>query len=181
MAQTNLQTVIMNLTLPLSEHALKFLHENSSGEPADQLARWVAYWLDLQARGGLMLDPAAMEHLTKLNGKKFANVKEIVQLVEKALKREDGQMTFQIAIDPAWHAPLKEIAEQQGTPIEEMMQRFVNEVVSEAWGFGFSPERVARFTQQQWDEIRAIVGKDGEVFGADILDCLKRAKGRKAA
>ena len=189
MADSPNKTTTMGVTvqIPMTTEIRKYLEDNAFGDLPVTLSKWLTFWLENTAGGGLMLEAVDVELLSKLAGKPFMNSKQVIQMVQVALRREEGQCSFTVQIDPGWFEPLKEIAVSQGrASVEEMLTEFVNDVIEEVWGYNLHPDRVARFTLAQWKEVQEITGR-ASVTGTDILKSLQElkelrsARGRKAA
>lgn len=173
----------IQLNVRLTENARKYLEDNGRDDWPGTLSKWVEYWLDNQARGGITVAADKADYLRTLAKTAVLDSDTLVKLVERGSQRKDGQFSVTVELDPSNEEPLKEIAKQQGREsVQEMLQEFFNDVISEVWGFNLKPEKTAAFTATQMAEIEKIVGRDpGKCFGKDIYEALVRLNRKKAA
>jgi len=131
----------MAVTIAMNPGASDYLEKNANGgDAALLLGQWATFWLDSQARGGVMISPEDHNYLSTLNnGVRFSSGKQIVAAVERGLKRDDGQFTFPITIDPAYIQPLNEFAETQGRTVEELVQDAFATVMGNGWLYDLAP------------------------------------------
>ncbi len=164
-AKPNNNTTTLQIAVTLSQGAVNFLKQNSKdGDYAATLAGWAAYWCDNQARGGILLEPVDHDYLSELNeGKRFRDSRALVRAVEKGLKRDEGQFSFRIGLDPVWVAPLQEIADTGGLTMEETVSGIINQCVTNGWLWDLSPTngRNIPFTEVMLKETAELCGKKG--------------------
>lgn len=131
----------MAVTVAMNPGAADYVEKNANGGDASLLlGQWATFWLDSQARGGVMISPEDHNYLATLNnGVKFSSGKQLVAAVERGLKRDDGQFTFPITIDPAYIQPLTEFAEMQGRTVEELVQDAFATVMGNGWLYTLTP------------------------------------------
>lgn len=131
----------MAVTVAMNPGASEYLEKNANGgDAALLLGQWATFWLDSQARGGVMISPEDHNYLATLNnGLRFSSGKQLVAAVERGLKRDDGQFTFPITIDPAYIQPLTEFAEMQGRTVEELVQDAFATVMGNGWLYTLTP------------------------------------------
>lgn len=141
MAAAKANPTQLQVSVVLNPQAMEFLKANTrNGDLSATLASWSSYWVEQQARGGLMLTPEDHTYLAELNdGKKFRDSRSLVRAVEKGLKREDGQFSFTVPIDPAHYPALKENAEAGGLTVEEALVGIVQYIMASGMVYDFSP------------------------------------------
>lgn len=172
------------LTIPpisVSRETYEFIEKNANGNMPEALMKWLAYYLDRQARGGIMLEPEDVQYLTGLrDGKPFRSSREVVRAVESGLNREEGQFTFKGNVDPALHAPLKDQAEAMGCTTRDILENVVNQSLTNSWAYSLVPERQLNFTERDFEIISKFIGK-GSFFGADLARAIVNMTAEKAA
>lgn len=141
---------------------MDFLQKNAKeGDLSGTLSSWVSFWLDNQARGGLMLGPDEHDHLAKLNGdKRFRDSRALVRAVEKGLNRDEGQFNFSINIDPAHIQPLEQFAVESGMTVQELVQNSTAMVFAQGWLYDCTPVdgRMIPFTRKMIEDLAALSG-----------------------
>lgn len=143
MAAKPKQPTQMAINVSLNPGAAEFLERNANG--GDQsllLGQWATFWLDAQARGGIMLAPEEHDYIAGLNeGRRFQTGKQLAEAVAKGLKREDGQYTFPVAMDPAFIQPLTEYAESQGTTLDALVKDGTATLWANNWLYDVCPQQ----------------------------------------
>lgn len=164
MAGKQSNTTTMQIAVNLSPAAVSFLKQNSKdGDYAGTLSGWASYWLDGQSRGGIFLEPTDHDYLAELSpdGKRFRDSRSLVRAVEKGLKRESGQYSFTVNIDPAHFPALKENAEAGGLTVEEALEGIFQYIFSSGMLYDFSPKmgRAIPFTAEMIDAVKVVCEK----------------------
>lgn len=171
--------VQLQVSVTLNPQAMEFLEANcKNGDVNATLSGWAGYWVEQQARGGLMLTPEDHTYLAELNdGKKFRDSRALVRAVEKGLKREEAQYSFTIAVDPAHYPALKENAEAGGLTVEESLDGIVQMIFSNGWVYDFTPRtgRSIPFTAEMVESCKALCDKKS-IDSSDISGLI--AEGR---
>ncbi len=169
--------VIVSIQVPISASDYTWLEKNSGGKaPAEKLASYTKWFVARQAGGGLMIEPNDMDHLARMNeGVRFETSKDVVRAVEKALKREDGQYSFHIAVDPEYHEALVQQAEFNGTTPEKFLEHVGNGVLSNGWYAEFTPTNgcLTPISESDLLTARRVLGKF-HFTGRDIAEALGR-------
>ncbi len=166
------KTVTLQIQVEVDPESAEFLKKNSKGDEAATLSGWSSYWLQQQAKGGIMVTAEDHDYLAGLrDGKRFRNSREIVRAIEAALKREDSQYTQRVPIDPAWIGPLREAAEQMGWTPEQLLQDVINTALANGWAYSWTPQNFIQATDSDYARISAAIGKK-VFFGADVADFL---------
>ncbi len=169
--------VLVSIQVPLSVNDYAWIEKTAGGRPpTEKLASYVKWFIRRQAGGGLMIEPDDMEYLAKLNEDvRFQTSKDVVRAVEKALKREDGQYSFQIQVDPEYVQPLRDQADFNGTTVELLLSQIGNEVMANGWWQEFIPANgcIAPFDEKSTAATRRILGKF-HFTGQDIAEALAR-------
>lgn len=160
---TKKNAVQLNLSVTLNPAAFDFLEKNSpDGDVSGRLAGWTQHWMELQSRGGLMLSPDDHDYISTLNdGKRFKDSRALALAVAKGLKRDEGQFSFTISIDPAFMQPIEELAKESGLTTAELVQNSCAMIWSMNWLYDCTPAegRMIPFTRKMLEEVAAICGK----------------------
>lgn len=163
--------VQIQVAVTLNPEAYEFLQKHSpDGDLSGKLAGWCAFFMEQQARGGLMLSSEDHDYVAGLaGGKRFKDSRSLVHAVEKGLNRQDSQHSFVINVDPAHYPALKENAESSGLTVEESLDGVVQMVMASGWLWDFTPSlgRSIPFTRQMLDGCAALCEKHG-VDSSDI-------------
>jgi hypothetical protein len=164
----------MAVTIAMNPGASDYLEKNANGgDAALLLGQWATFWLDSQARGGVMISPEDHNYLATLNnGVRFSSGKQLVAAVERGLKRDDGQFTFPITIDPAWERPLQEAADVMGITSNQLLTEVVNTCMENGWAYSWSPHNQIIATDADYATIGAAIGKK-VFFGRDVAEYLR--------
>lgn len=152
------------VSVAASDKALNYLKQSSgNGDVGATLSRFCTYWLENQAGGGLLLEPADHDYLADLHPdkKRFRDSRSLVRAVEKGMKREEGQFTFQIAVDPAHIPALKDTAENGGLTVEEAITGIVQHIFASGMIYDFTPDqgRSIPFTYQMLVAVKEALDK----------------------
>lgn len=170
MAKAASNTVI-SVQVQLTPKAFEFLSENAkNGDISGLVTQWCTYYLDRQARGGLLLEPEDHDYLAGLNdGKRFRDSRSLVRGVEKGMNREEGQHTFKINVDPAHFPALKENADMQSLTVEEALDGIVQMIFASGWIYNFDPRsgRSIPFTPEMLESCKALCEKN-KIDSSDI-------------
>lgn len=167
----------MQLQVPviISQESLAFLRKNSrDGDVSATLAGWTSYWLDNQARGGILLEPADHDGIAEANGgKRFKDSRSLTAAILRGLNRDEGGFSFRISIDPSHVQPLKEQAEISNMTTEELLNGVVNQCFTNGWLWALDPVggRSIPFTQEMIAATAAACGKHG-IDSSDISGLL---------
>ena len=131
----------IQVPITLSPEAYEFAQKHAKdGDLSGTVASWCSYYLDNQARGGIALEPVDHQYLADLNGgKRFKDSRSLVTAVEKGLKREGGQFSVTVAIDPLDYPALKENAENANLTVEEFVDGIVKHIFASGWLYSFTP------------------------------------------
>jgi hypothetical protein len=149
------------------------VEENAKGDVQKTLASWITYFLAQQTACGIMLEAKDHEYLAGLrDGKKFSKSRELVAMVEKAMRREDSQYTQQVPIDPAWIKPLEEQSGYMGLTPEQLLTDLINTVMSNGWAYSWTPAHQLNFTEGDFEQLRAFMGTK-QFFGSDLAKKLR--------
>lgn len=171
--------VQLQVPVTLNPEAYQFLEKASKdGDLAGTLGGWCSYWTEQQARGGILLEPADHDYLSGLNdGKRFRDSRSLVRAVEKGLKRDNGQHSFQVNIDPAHYPALKENAEAAGLTIDESVDGIMTYIMSSGMIFDYSPAtgRSIPFTFEMLQATAALCEKN-KIDSTDVSGLI--AEGR---
>lgn len=161
-------------TITITQATFRFIEDNANGDVPGTLTKWLSYFLDRQARGGLMLEPEDTARLAAVrDGKVLKSSREVVSLVEKGLKREDGQYTQTINIDPALITPLEDQAKLMGDgwTVQTLMEAVINMALVNSWAYNFTPDHTINLTDYEYQRISRVLGKS-VFFGSDLSDAL---------
>lgn len=180
------QGVTLGIQVPLSAQEYEYLEANAGGKPpAEKLAAFVKWFISRQARGGLMLEPEDCDYLAKINkDTRFATSKDVVRAVEVALKREDGQYSFTIAVDPEYIEALEQQAQYNGTTVDKFLEHVGNSVLNNGWYAEFTPTNgcLTPISESDLTTARRVLGKF-HFTGTDLAAALLRLEaleGKKA-
>ncbi len=162
---------VVSTSVALPQEAWEFLNKTKGNSSVgDRLAGYSRWFMTRQASGGMMIEPEHMDYLAGLNkGRRFENSRDVVSAVEIALKRDDGQYSFTIKVDPTLVKSLEEAAAWQGLSGEQLLDMIVNQVMVNGWCYEFSPDngRLLPFSKEDIDALSAALGKP--VFtGAEV-------------
>jgi hypothetical protein len=176
-------TIPLQITLP--ENVYAYVQKNAKdGNIQATLTSWISYYLSQISTGGMMLEAVDHEHLAKLrDGKKFRASRELKVEVERAMKRDDGQYTFPVQIDPANYPAFEENAAAQGVPVAQFFNDFVQWVIGSGLAYNFTPQNGIMYpaTYEQVKAATAIFGKnvgasDFNLLIQEALDARARAR-----
>jgi hypothetical protein len=176
--------VLVSITVPLNAQEYEYLKRSATDRPpADKLASFTKWFFSRQVRGGLMIEPEDVDYLAGLNkNQRFQGSKDVVKAVEIALKREQGQYSLTVGIDPTVIGQLKETAEWMGTDTEQLLNAVVNQVLSNGWCYEFTPAmgRLIPMDEAHVEIAKRVTGKF-DFNGADIAAALERLAVLEAA
>jgi len=169
--------VLVSIQVPISANDYAWIEKTSGGKPAaEKLASYTKWFIGKQAGGGLMIEPNDMDHLARMNeGVRFATSKDVVRAVEKALKREEGQYSFHISVDPELIKPLEEQAEFNGTTVDELLKHLGNSCISNGWYLEVTPTNgcLTPISENDLLTARRVLCKF-HFTGGDIAEALER-------
>ncbi len=172
MAAAKDTAVQFNIPVTLTRAAHEFVQANSQdGNVATTLSIWCDYFLDRQARGGLMLEPEDHDYLASLvpENRRFKDSRTMVHLIEKGLRRDEGQFTYLIKVDPA-HAPvLMERAKDSGLTATELVDGVLQYIFASGMIYDFTPGdgRAIPFTANMLAATAALLEKKN-IDSADV-------------
>lgn len=170
--------VLLQISVPVSPGELAYLERDGKGKnAAERLAAFTKWFITRQAGGGLMLEPQDMDYLAELNkGQRFETSRDVVKAVEVALKRDDGQFTFPIQVQPELMPALEENAKYSSATVEEFLQHVGNEVLKNGWFMYITPESGALvpFDKAELLAARKLLGKFN-FTGQDLVKAITAA------
>lgn len=166
--------VTVPLTLNIPEFAYAYLEKNAQGDPVKKLSQWITYYLSQVAMGGLMIEAVDHDHLAELrDGKRFRSSREAAREIEKALKREDGQFSYTLQIDPAYIKSVEERAVEQGVTVESFVKDLFAYIMGSGFVYDFTPTDGCQFPVEYQDmqEIKRMLGRD--VTAGDLVGLMR--------
>ncbi len=179
MAAPKKNPVQLQVAITIQPQAYEFLEKNAkNGDVSATLASWAGYWLENQARGGILMEPSDHDYLAEMNGgKRFKDSRSLVRAIEKGMNRNEGQHTFTINVDPAHFPALKENADAGGLTVEESLDGIVQMIFSNGWVYDFSPKngRAIPFTAEMVESTKQLCEKKS-IDSSDIAGLI--AEGR---
>jgi hypothetical protein len=174
---TKQDTVNFNLPLDLPKGDFEAIAKISKSDAITTLKSWVPWWLKNHLGGGIMLQPEHVTYLNKLkpDGTAFREATEIVKCVEKALGREEGQFTFQVAVDPARIPGIEQRAKECSVEPLDLIQRAIMIALThpDLMNIASSMDQSLIFDRDQYRELAKLTGT-GTPFGADVLAALRK-------
>jgi hypothetical protein len=144
------------------------IKDNGDGAKFQALAQW---FINEFAAGGMMIKAANVSYINGLVPGKANSDTDIVKLIQAYAKRQDGQYTFNVPLDPAIVEPSKDAAFAQGCTLEEFIKMGLNVMLTNGWLYSFKPEGELRFTEPQMKLLEGLVGKSA-LFGSDLIEYL---------
>lgn len=153
----------LQITVVLNPQAMDFLKANAkSGDVSATLSGWTSYWVEQQARGGILLEPTDHDDIAEANGgKRFKDSRSLTRMVMKGLHRDEGAFSFRVNVDPAHVQPLQEQATLSAMTVEELINGAINMLMTNGWLWDFSPEngRHIPFTKEMLKSCGDLCGK----------------------
>ncbi len=138
---TKKASVQIQVTVTATAETYDFIEKNArDGNISATLAGYCNYFLDRQARGGIFLEPEDHDYIAALNeGKRFPDSRTLVHFVEKGLKRDDGQFSFTVKVDPAHVPVLIERARDGNLTPEELVDGVLQMIFASGMIYDFTP------------------------------------------
>lgn len=167
------------VSLELTESVLATLAPESGPERTKRLASLAAYFLTEYARGGIMLTKRDLDAIERATDKVVQGSQDIVDAVCAGMGRKDGQYTVSAAVDPAWVAPLREVAEYQGCTLDELLTNCINTALGNGWLYSFNMRSggIIPVEGEGWDILVRFMGKgafSGKELAQKIADVLQQ-------
>jgi hypothetical protein len=176
MAAKQAQVVTIPVTINVSEAVYGYITKNA-GEPiTPKLQSWLNFYLSQMASGGLMLESVDHDHLAELrDGKRFRTSAQLAREVEKALKREEGQYSYTLQIDPAYVKSVEDRATEQGVSTQQFVADLFAYIMGSGFVYDFTPANGCMFPLEYSDMIaaREILGR--EVNASDYVALIREA------
>jgi hypothetical protein len=176
-------TITVPLNITLSERVHEYTQKNArEGNVVGALQSWVSYYLGQISSGGIMLEAVDHQYLAKLrDGKLFRSSREIVQEVEKAMKREDGLHSYVLQIDPSYLPSIEDCARQQGVTVEQFVGDMFAYIVGSNMIYDFTPANGIMYPAS-YEQVKAVHEIIGRQPGASDFNMLiKEALDARAA
>lgn len=165
--------VILNLSLELNERDYESLKSSAGENPDAQITAWCRWLLTEHAQGGMLVPNKVISEIESSTDVKLTEPRQLVDLVQKAEKRDDGQFSVTVNLDPAYINHLTEQAQMSSMTPEQFLNELVGHVLDAGWIYEWSPEggRIA-LTSEDRTAIEELVGKNftGEQVVAYLRD-----------
>ena len=166
------------ITIRISEEALALVSAGIKATPvAEALGSQCSQFVEAMAHGGMMLSGDHVREIENNHKRSISTARDVIKATEGAAHKEDGRSKYSFTIDPAFEPRLLERASEIGRTPGELMRDTIDFAIEQEWVYGISTgDRRRAFTNQQEDELKALLGKD-DFTVADIIAGLKaRAK-----
>lgn len=165
--------VQLNLGVRLNEDELKALVAAHGRSAPASLAQW---FLKQVCAGGMALEAKDVAYLNSIIPGGFRSASTLIEQVEKAVRRERGQHTFTLSIDPALMPPIKEWIESAGISLDQFMQDNFQLMMSNGFLFHMQPTGgVLNLSASDRETIGKVIGKDPKEYtGEDVVEFFRR-------
>lgn len=178
------QDILMSIQVPVSPQAYAYLELNANGKsPAEKLAAFTSWFIKRQANGGVMVEPADMDHIAAMNdGKRLETSRDIVRVIETAIKRQDGQYGYWVNVSRELNGPLEVQAEYNGCTVEQLLNGLGDEILQNGWAQEFTPAlgKTLPLDEKGLLTARRVLGQFN-FTGSDIAAALERLESLEKA
>jgi hypothetical protein len=134
----------------------------------------VATWLlsDL-AKGGLMLEPGVAKQISKYLKNVNWNGADLLPIVERGVGMQGDNFIATWKIDPTYEPMFRELAENQGRTVNELVQELMDWAAGQGWFYQWEPEpKALRFTPEDYKMLAEATGKE-DPTGTDIASFVR--------
>lgn len=169
-----MDSVQVPVTVALPQAAYDKLMTLVEGDlpPVQKIEKVVNDLVQDLADGGLMLSGIDMKRIQE--AAPGAGPDEIIDAVEESQGLEDGQVVIKWAVDPTLIEPLQNIADTQGTTVQDVVQNMMDTASSEGWFYEFNPKPHVVFVNvEDFKSIAALLGKEHPT-GVDLVKWLQK-------
>jgi len=166
------EEVNMMVQITLTPQQVKALVK--TGENAAPKLGGVATWLlsDL-AKGGVMLEPDVVKAISKHLKNQNWSGGDLLPLVERGVGMQGDNFIATWKIDPTYEPMLRELAENQGRTVNELVQELMDWAAGQGWFYQWEPEpKALRFTPEDYQMLAEATGKQ-DPNGTDIANFVK--------
>ena len=126
-----------------------------------------------QADGGLMIDPTTATRLSEATGKEIERPEDLIPLVEKGLGKKGGSFIVEWVVDPTFIGPLQDLAAQQGTTVEQLVQDGMNYAIGQGWLYAINPgPQPLNVNQEDMEYLKKTLEKK-TITGTDVAQFIR--------
>ncbi len=144
----------MNITLEESDY--KAIQSTKQG--FETVAN---YMLKEYAQGGVMVPAAKIAYLSDITAIPIHSSGDLAEIVENGVRRNsaDGTLRVSVEVDPAFAAPLEDLAYAQGRTVNEIIHESTNLILTNGWVYALTLDGgTIPFMSEQRRRMEKIIG-----------------------
>lgn len=171
--------VLIHTQVSLTQDQVKKLcADDPDANVGERISGIATYSLQCLADGGMVVKPLEMRAIEQSIGQAVASGEEILPFIEAGSERAGGKLRAVWYVDPSYEETIRQMAEFQNRPIDEIVQGMMDEAVDQGWLIGEVLPPPARVLMPPEAKARlvSILGKDFS-NGAELADLIEHALG----
>jgi hypothetical protein len=171
--------VLIHTQVSLTQDQVKKLcADDPDANVGERISGIATYSLQCLADGGMVVKPLEMRAIEQSIGQAVASGEEILPFIEAGSERAGGKLRAVWYVDPAYEEQLRQMAEFQNRPVDEIVQAAMDEAVDNGWLLGevLPPPRRVLMTPDDYNALKDILGSDFS-NGTELADLVKKSTG----
>jgi len=171
-------TILIPVTLTVSQKQVDELMKRLPGDagPGPAIAAYANSLVCALADGGMILRPDEVDRIEQSIGQEIGGVDDIVPLLEAGAGRSGGKLRGFWEIDPTYEPAIASKAEFQEIPVNELVQRVIDECVDQGWLLGDIIPQPQRVLMTPEDHQRLVDELGGQFYNGTELAAMIHAK-----